>query len=251
MNNKSKKVSIITVVYNSELLIAETIRSVVNQTYENIQYIVIDGASSDNTLDIINKYKSDIDIIISEPDKGLYDAMNKGLKLASGDYVWFINSGDHIHTPNTVEQMMSKNTNDADIIFGEVMMVDDQRKQLGTRSETTHQKLPKVLTWKSLKYGMVVCHQAFIPKRAITKPYIYDNLSADIDWVIQCLKQSKSNLHTHQVLADFLIGGVSKKRHKESLWGRYHILKKHLYLHQGTNDPMAALGNRETFCFSP
>ena len=90
------KVSIITVVFNGENIIEKTMQSVFAQTYDNIEYIIVDGKSSDNTLSIIEKYKEKISVLISEKDKGLYDAMNKGLQVATGDYVWFMNGGDQI-----------------------------------------------------------------------------------------------------------------------------------------------------------
>jgi glycosyltransferase involved in cell wall biosynthesis len=227
METNLSKISIITVVYNGVDLLEDTIRSVVGQTYPNIEYLIIDGASNDGTLDIIKKYDDLIDQWISEPDNGLYDAMNKGIKLATGDYLWFMNSGDHIHEPTTVQRMMDRNTNNADIIYGEVLLVDSNRHPLGTRSELSTRKLPKQLHWKSLKHGMVVSHQAFLPKRSIAPLYIEHNLAADIDWVIECLKKSKRNLNTEMVLAKFLLGGVSKQRHQQSLKDRFAVLQKH------------------------
>ena len=221
------KISVITVCYNSEALLERTILSVLNQTYDNIEYIIVDGASKDGTLDIIKKYDSQIAKWISEKDKGLYDAMNKGLQLATGDFVWFMNSGDSILENDTVEKMVAQCESDTDILFGEVMMVDDDRNPQGTRSEITTQKLPVELTWKSLQMGMVVCHQAFLPKRKIAPFYIENNLSADIDWVIKCLKASRKNTNTQLVLAEYLMGGASKQKHQEGLWGRFDILKKH------------------------
>ena len=221
------KISIITVCYNSEALLERTILSVLNQTYDNVEYIIVDGASKDRTLEIIKKYETQISKWISEKDKGLYDAMNKGLQMTTGDFVWFINSGDAILEKDTIEKMISKCDSDTDVLFGEVMMVDDERKHLGTRSEMTVQKLPNQLTWKSLQMGMVVCHQAFLPKRKIAPFYIENNLSADIDWVINCLKASQKNTNTQMVLAEYLMGGVSKQRHQDGLWGRFDILKKH------------------------
>ncbi len=227
MKHKSIKVSIITVVYNGELLLEGTIQSIISQSYDNIEFIIIDGASTDSTLSIIKKYESHVDFWVSEDDNGLYDAMNKGILKATGDYIWFMNCGDYIHSKDSVANMIAQNDNYADILYGEVMMVDNDRTRLGTRSELTTQKLPIELTWKSLKYGMVVSHQAFLPKRTIAPQYMKDNLSADIDWVIECLKRSKSVLNTNMVLADFLIGGLSKQRHKQSLVGRYKILQTH------------------------
>lgn len=227
MKSKFTKVSIITVVFNGESLIEDTIKSIVNQSYPNIEYIIIDGKSSDKTMEIVKQYENHIDVILSEKDDGIYDAMNKGLKIASGEYVWYMNCGDHIHSKDTLMKIMNNNPNDADVLFGEVLLVDNDRNKLGKRSKITSQKLPKTLTWKSLKFGMVVSHQGFIPKKSVCPNYIPNNLSADIDWVIKCLKNSKKVLNTNTVLADYLIGGISKQNHKRSLLGRFKILQKH------------------------
>ncbi len=227
MESSLAKISIITIVYNGADLLEDTIKSIIDQSYPNIEYIIVDGASKDGTLDIVKKYENHIDHWVSEPDKGLYDAMNKGIKMATGDYLWFMNCGDHIHQKNTVQHMMDRNTHNADIIYGEVMLVDEERRPLGTRSALTTRKLPKRLDWKSLNRGMVVSHQAFLPKRSIAPFYMENNLAADIDWVIECLKKSKRNLNTEMVLADFLLGGVSKQRHQQSLKDRFVVLQKH------------------------
>lgn len=218
--------SIITVVYNAKDLLELTIKSVTEQTYDSIEYIIIDGGSTDGTVDIIKKYENHISNWISEPDKGLYDAMNKGQKIATGDYIWFINAGDTIFSTTTLSDVVSKLSTLPDIIFGEVMLVDNKRQHIGTRSEVTTKKLPEQLNAYSLQKGMVVSHQAFLPKVSITSPYLLDNLSADIDWVINCLKKSHSNFHTKMTLATYLIGGVSKQRHRESLQDRFVVMKK-------------------------
>ena len=227
MHSAHPTISIITVVYNGVDLLEGTIHSVLGQTYPHIEYIIVDGASTDGTLEIIKKYEQQIDKWISEPDKGLYDAMNKGMRMATGDYLWFMNCGDHIHEPTTVERMMAKNNPPADILYGEVLLVDEKRTPLGTRSQLTTRKLPRQLNWKSLNHGMVVSHQAFLPKRSIAPVYMEGNLAADIDWVIECLKKSTSTLNSEMILAEFLLGGVSKKRHQQSLKDRFVVLQKH------------------------
>lgn len=114
------KISIITVCYNCKNDIEKTILSVINQTYTNIEYIIIDGSSTDGTLDIITKYKKQISIIISEPDKGIYDAMNKGIALATGDWINFMNAGDTFYNNTVLEDIFSNNNYPADIIYGHV-----------------------------------------------------------------------------------------------------------------------------------
>jgi len=227
MKKLQPKISIITIVFNGADLLEGTIQSVVHQTYQNVEYIIVDGASKDETPSIIKKYEDQISQWISEPDKGLYDAMNKGIKMATGDFVWFMNAGDYIMAPDTLQKIVDCYTPQTDVLFGEVMLVDDDRKHIGTRSEITTQKLPAELSWKSMNCGMVVCHQAFLARRTITPFYIENNLTADIDWVIKILKKSRANTPTHLVLAEYLMGGVSKKRHQQSLKDRYQVLRNH------------------------
>jgi len=219
------KLSIITVVYNGVELLDGTIQSVLNQSYPNIEYLIIDGNSNDGTQNIIKRYENDIDFWLSEPDKGLYDAMNKGLSHATGDYVWFMNCGDQIYASDTVSKVFASHPN-AGIYYGECMFVNDERKELGLRSELTPHQLPTSLNWKSLNRGMVVSHQSFIPKRSLSSMYIDNNLCADIEWVIEILKKSKHNQYVDLVLSQFLIGGVSRTRHRESLKNRYQVLAK-------------------------
>lgn len=227
MNIKTPKISVITVVYNGELLIKKTIQSVLNQTYDNVEYLIIDGESKDKTIEIVQEYKEQITNWISEPDKGLYDAMNKGLKMATGDFVLFMNAGDAFYSEKVLENAFAKYDAETDVLYGEVMMVNEQYQPIGTRTEITTRKLPTDLTWQSMKLGMVVCHQAFIPRREICPKYIDNNLSADIDWVIKILKKSRKNTNTNQIVANFLIGGVSKQRHQQSLKDRFQVLENH------------------------
>jgi glycosyltransferase involved in cell wall biosynthesis len=227
--------TILTVTRNSAPVLEGTIRSVLAQTYPHIEYLVVDGASSDHTEIILRLCENLNNRLLngkvfkrlSEPDRGLYDAMNKGLKMASGDFVWFLNAGDQLFDNQTVEKMMLQATPATDVLFGEVMLVSETRRRLGTRSQLTTQKLPERLDWQSLRMGMVVCHQAFAARRNLAPPFIEHNLAADIDWVIEILKKSRENVHTHLVLAEYLVGGISKQRHRQSLKDRYAVLKKH------------------------
>ena len=99
------KFSIITVTYNAAKVLEDTIQSIVTQTYKNLEYIIVDGGSTDETLDIIHKYQEHITTVISEPDQGLYDAMNKGLRKARGCYLVFLNAGDAFHEPDTLQKI--------------------------------------------------------------------------------------------------------------------------------------------------
>ncbi len=215
--------SIITVVFNSENFLEKTILCVKSQTYDNIEYIIIDGNSSDSTLDIIKKYNDFIDFWISEPDKGLYDAMNKGIEYAKGDFLWFLNSGDLIYSNNTVEEIF-KNFTNSDIYYGETMMIDHNGENIGMR----RLKTPEKLTWKSLKKGMVICHQAIIVKSILASKYDLNyKFSADFEWVLKALKQSRKITNTHQIVAKYLQEGLSRKNIKNSLKERFNIMVKY------------------------
>ena len=215
--------SVITVVYNNARDIERTLLSVLNQTYTGIEYIVIDGASTDGTLEIIKHYENRIAKLISEKDKGIYDAMNKGLALATGDYVIFMNSGDEFYAPDTVETVFAS-ADDADIYYGETEMVNEQRESLGRRR---HQA-PEQFTWRSFKYGMSVSHQAIYIKRSLTEPYDPKyQLSADIDWILRAAKKAKKIVNVNTYVAKYLVGGMSKARHRQSLQERFDIMKRH------------------------
>ena len=128
--------SIITITYNAVRLVEQTLLNVLSQSYPNIEYIVIDGGSTDGTVDIIRRYESGLAYWVSEPDKGIYDAMNKGLQKATGDYVWFINAGDTLCSSDTVQSVVSKLQKRKalpDIIYGETNIVDEERRSLGLR----------------------------------------------------------------------------------------------------------------------
>lgn len=222
-NNSKPSLSVITVVFNNADCIERTILSVVNQTYPNIEYIVIDGASTDGTLDIIKRYEDKIDVLRSERDKGIYDAMNKGLNLATGDYVLFMNSGDEIYSLNTVERVFNSSS-DADIYYGETEMYDEHWNNLGVRRH----KAPEQLTYHSFRYGMSVSHQAIYIRRDITSPYNPEyQLSADIDWILKALKKAGKVINTRMFVAKYLVGGMSKKKHRQSLIERFKIFSEH------------------------
>ena len=223
INKDMPLVSVITVVYNSVQYIEKTILSVINQSYPNIEYLIIDGKSTDGTLDVIAKYKKYIDVVVSEPDKGLYDAMNKGLALAKGDYVWFINSGDEIYDLNSADFVFRNKETYADIYYGETQIIDVNGKTIGMRR---HQS-PENLSWKSFRWGMKVCHQSLIVKRTIAGNYdLSYRFSADFDWAISALKKAKSIENTGLILSKFMDGGMSKQNLKASLAERFQIMKK-------------------------
>jgi glycosyltransferase involved in cell wall biosynthesis len=214
-------ISVITVVYNGEDHIARTIESVIGQTYKQIEYIIIDGKSTDLTLDVIAGFEG-VDLLLSEPDSGLYDAMNKGLKAASGAYVWFLNTGDQIYSKDTVELMVAGLENLPDIIYGGTMIIDENQNEIGDRRLSP----PDKLTWRSFRQGMVVCHQSLIVKRALAPAYNLNyRLSSDIDWAIRAAKNADRTHNTGMILSRFLEGGLTEHNIKAGLKERFKIMR--------------------------
>lgn len=221
--NISPTVSIITVVYNGEETLESTIKSIASQTYSRIEYIVIDGNSKDRTLEIVKKYSSVINKWISENDNGIYDAMNKGLQMATGDYVWFMNSGDEIYNSSTLERIFSMIPN-SDIYYGDTIMINDVGEIIGNRRLSP----PENLTWKSFKKGMLVSHQSFIAKRNITTLYNTKyNYSADFEWCLNALKKSHNICNTGEILSKFLDGGFTKQNIIPGLKERFKIMTRY------------------------
>ena len=155
-------ITIITVSYNAVSNIEETIESVINQTYPYIEYIIIDGGSKDGTIDIIKKYEDRISNWISEPDKGIYDAMNKGIKLATGEWINFMNSGDTFFSMNTIEELFKKASYKSDIIYGNInlLLLSGEYIQKGD--------------FVSKKEYMPFCHQASFSRTNLMKKYGFD-----------------------------------------------------------------------------
>ena len=228
MNHPHPKFSIITVTYNAEKVLEDTIQSVIFQTYRNVEYIIVDGASKDHTLEIVNKYHNRINKVISEPDKGLYDAMNKGIQLATGDYLCFLNAGDKFHDSETLQKVVHtlKGQELPDVIYGETAIVDEEGHFLHMRRLST----PAHLNWKSFKQGMLVCHQAFFANRELAINHLYNlqyRFSADFDWCIRIMKKAKCLHNTRLTLIDYLNEGMTTKNHKASLKERFCIMAKH------------------------
>ncbi len=218
------KLSVITIVYNNLKDIERTMLSVLNQTYSNIEYIIIDGASTDGTKEIIENYRSRVAHFISEQDKGIYDAMNKGLAMASGDYVLFMNSGDEIYAPETVAEVFAAAPS-GDIYYGETEMFDENWNSLGQRRH----RAPEHFDWHSFKFGMNISHQAIYIKRSLTEEFdLRYKYSSDIDWILKAAKKSSNIVNTHMYVAKYLVGGISKKKHWASLKERFKILS-HYY----------------------
>lgn len=221
------KLSVITVCYNAGSHLEQTIRSVTEQTYPYIEYIIIDGGSTDHTSSIIRKYQDQIQVYVSEKDKGIYDAMNKGLKLASGDFVIFMNAGDEFYEPTTVQQVFAKYQGD-DVIYGETLFEKEDGTRVGLMSEIRKRPLPVKLNWKSFRYGMNVGHQSIFVRRSLAPEYNLGHpFSADIDWIIRILKKTDKTQNCGMIVSRFRLGGTTEKNLKASLKDRYKVFDKH------------------------
>ena len=220
------RISIITICYNAASTITRTLRSVSAQTYPNIQYLIIDGASKDNTLELVRELAPEAEIY-SERDKGIYDAMNKGLDRATGDYVWYVNAGDALASPTTVEDLVQATcTGDSlpDVLYGDTRLIDSEDHDLGLR----RLRPPHQLDWRSFRSGMLVCHQAFVAKRSISPHYdLSYRFSADVDWCIRVLKEAKTTAFYPEPIALYLNEGTTTANHRASLIERFHVMRHH------------------------
>jgi glycosyltransferase involved in cell wall biosynthesis len=229
-------ISIITITYQAENVLRRTIDSILAQDFTNFEYLIVDGLSTDGTTAIIKEYQPVFQEKgisfrwLSERDHGIYDAMNKAIHIAVGDYLWFMNAGDEIASPNTINTLWSAlfllvpdkiNGIMPDFIYGETLIVDDSGAIMGKR----RLKAPEKLSWKSFRMGMLVCHQSMLVKRDLAPDYnLAYRYSGDFDWTIRCLLNAQYVYNTHIVLTRFLDGGVSKKKMKASLRERFQIM---------------------------
>jgi glycosyltransferase involved in cell wall biosynthesis len=225
-------VSIITITYNAEAFLERTIRSLIANLNalpdaSVVEYLVIDGQSKDKTLDIAAQYQTYITHLLSEPDRGLYDAMNKGLRLATGQYVWFMNAGDELHDADVLSKLLRAMKSQADVYYSDALFVNNDGSAVGLRSVVTPHTLPQKLRWQDMALGMKVCHQAFVAKRAIAPFYHDENLSADVAWEIEILKKSSAVTYLDFVLCKYLTGGLSVQKHRKSLIDRFKVLEAH------------------------
>lgn len=234
--------SIITVCYNAAETIARTIASVDCQTYTDYEHIIVDGASKDSTLELIAHSSNEHRKVISEPDNGLYDAMNKGIGHAEGRYLIFLNAGDKFHSPDTLATIAHaiEDNNYPGIVYGQTVIVDNDGNYLAPR----HLSAPEKLTHRSFADGMLVCHQAFVAIKRIVGFYNTDyRYSADYEWCIPCLQHSRSNVGlTDTVLIDYLSEGITTRNKLPSLIERFRIMTYYYGFFTATAKHMGFVG---------
>lgn len=227
--------TIITCTYDASKYIDRTLESVQEQSYPHIEHFIIDGVSKDDTVKKAQTYAYDSRypvIVKSEPDNGLYDAMNKGIQLAKGDYIIFLNAGDVFQEEDTLtciaEQLKGKSL--PGVIYGDTDIVDEKGNFIRKRRLSP----PEKLSWESFKEGMLVCHQAFYARNDIARQVPYDlsyKYSADVDWCIRIMKEAEKQglelWNTHKTLCSYLEGGMTQKSHRASLIERFKIMSNH------------------------
>lgn len=253
------KITLITVTYNAGSLLQKTLQSVYDQTYSAIEHIIIDGVSTDNTVAMAKDYMErsfasdnghEVRILV-EPDNGIYDAMNKGLKLATGDYICFLNAGDALKGTETIKQVVEAAkrcysgkgkqhdvTTSAEydrealpaVVYGKTDIVDGNNRFLRHRRLTP----PAHLTWRSFRNGMLVCHQAFYARTDIARQTPYDmkyRFSADFDWCVRIMKKAEEMelplADCGETIADYMEEGTTTRNHKASLKERFDIMCKY------------------------
>lgn len=250
------KITVATVTYHAASLLPVTLDSVKEQVYPYVEHVIVDGLSNDGTLEMVRDYVTETGKLqplhevkfVSEPDKGLYDAMNKALRMATGDYVLFLNAGDRLHDNTTLQQIAAMadaalSQGNASlpsdgklpqvlpaVIYGKTDVVDGEGHFLRERRLSP----PEDLSWKSFQQGMLVCHQAFFARTDLAKLLPYQlkyRFSADFDWCIRVMREAAEKkiplCNAHLVVADYLEGGLTTKNHRRSLMERFNIMRCH------------------------
>jgi glycosyltransferase involved in cell wall biosynthesis len=198
------QISIVTVVFNDRQHLEQTILSVLGQTYQNIEYIIIDGGSIDGTVDIIRRYEDRVAYWQSEPDRGIYDAMNKGISAASGDWINFMNSGDTFCRSDVLSTIFPGKVVQADLIYGHHQVNYHERFSM----------VKKALDLKFLWKGMVFRHQSLFVRTALMKQHPFDlsyRIGADYEFIFFAYMNNYSFHNCDQVIAAVSTGGVSEK----------------------------------------
>lgn len=232
-------ITYITVTYNAAAAVKRTLDSVLRQDYPHICHLIIDGASTDDTQKIVDDYVTRSNetgnghtvLVTSEPDNGIYDAMNKGLRSATGDYICFLNAGDFLPAEDTVTRIVETlGSQSPAVLYGDTDIVDSDGRFL------RHRRLapPENLTWRSFRQGMLVCHQAFYARVDFAVQTPYDTAfrySADVDWCIRIMRQAEKEgvplLNLHMVVANYTEEGQTTLHHRESLMERYRVMQRH------------------------
>jgi len=212
-------ISVITVVLNGEKYLEETILSVLSQTYDNVEYIIIDGGSTDGTLDIIKKYEDYIDYWVSEKDNGIYDAMNKGINVASGEWINFMNAGDEFYENDVLNKIFSQNKfKKMDVVYGNHNVIYPHKTRIAKAGNIED-------IWK----GSQFCHQSAFVSVYVHKEYKFNlsnRIGADFEFFYTLYKKNMSFRHIDITVANYSAGGLSDIKRIDSIVGWWNIIEK-------------------------
>lgn len=204
------KISIITVCLNSQATIRDTIKSVVNQTYDDIEYIIVDGASKDDTLSIIEEYRDNISVLISEPDKGIYDAMNKGVAIATGDFVGVLNSDDMFASDYVIQRLVNflQENPRLDGSYGDLVFVKRNDVNVVTRIYSS-----RVFSPRRIRFGIMCPHPTFYAKKKLFDEIgLYDTsypVAADFELITRFIRRGANLGRFGLVMVKMREGGIS------------------------------------------
>jgi len=213
-------ITVITVVFNGEAYLEETILSVINQTYDNVEYIIVDGGSTDGTLDIIRKYEGAIDYWVSEEDEGIYEAMNKGIDLATGEWINFMNGGDTFYNTKVLSEVFESNKFDnVEILYGNHQVLYPSGKR----------RFVKAGKIENLWKGSQFCHQATFVKihyHKFNKFNLCTRIVADFEFFYRAWKANKNFQYVPIFITSFNAGGVSDVNRIDSILGWWLVTEK-------------------------
>lgn len=238
------KLSILTVTYQAAQTLPLTLASTAAQTWRGWEHVFVDGGSTDETLGLIEAYAQKNFPVrwISEPDQGLYDAMNKALQLAQGEFVVFLNAGDAFWAADTLERLFHAAPPEADVLYGDHRYVDLSGHILPKRRPRPYPH--GRLSVRHFRTGMAICHQALFVRRSLAPLYdLSYALAADLDWTIRLLSQNPRTYDARQVLIRYLAGGVSARRLRQYIMERSRILYRHFGLSAFLESGWAMLQN--------
>jgi glycosyltransferase involved in cell wall biosynthesis len=216
-------VTVVTVVRNAASQIAKTIESVINQTYDNIEYIIIDGASTDGTLDIIETYENRIDYWTGEKDKGVYYGMNKAIDLARGEWINFMNAGDWFYKPEVIKSLFENSLfpEDTDLLYGDYFFLYSDTGQMVPLTAN-----PLDTLWKEMAFS----HQALFTRREWIAQQKFSHKyksASDYHFILKSYKEKKNFFHVNEFICVYADGGMSINRQLRSMIERWKIARKY------------------------
>ena len=234
------KISIVTICFNNECDIRETIESVLSQTYQDIEYIIKDGGSTDGTMAIVKEYRERISKVISAPDEGLYDALNQGLQAATGDVVGMIHAGDQLHDIHVLEDIAHFfETNDVEVMYGNSRVVNVEGKTVRINKSPEYSK-------RLVRWGWMASHQSIYVRREVLERFGYYSMnvggSGDYEWFVKYFYKHADEIHikrNNRFIIRFSLGGQSTKSKRARVGKKNRDILRQCWLNNGLKPPVA------------